>query len=247
MLIIITYVTSTRPECLMDVHNSAPPVFVRVTPICLQEFLQHSLTTLEPVPQLQNLLQGFQKFLHLHQFLQQSQPIILGSQHNHTWNPTQRTHPVLEILLEGVHQHDVVDDPVHRGGLREVSLHQAGVFWLVDVLSDLRDHGLEEPIVVHTINTGTNIDCELFLPLMGDEELPDSWLLGVLINPGGDDLTDGCPPVLRPGLQDPVVVVGRQHRGEQTLVMITTHHSLGAQHERFVSGQIIILGPVLQQ
>ena len=97
----------------MDVHNSAPPVFVRVTPICLQEFLQYSLTTLEPVLQLQNMLQGFQKFLHLHQFLQQSQPIILGSQHNHAWYTTAQHHPALEKLLEGVHQHDVVDDPVH--------------------------------------------------------------------------------------------------------------------------------------
>ena len=94
---------------------------------------------------------------------------------------------------------------------------------------------------------GSDLDCQWFLPLMRDKELPDSWLVGVLINPGSDDLTDGCPPVLRPGPQHPVVLVGRQHRGEKPLVSSSKHVGLRAQLEPLAPASLVVFRPSLQQ
>ena len=60
--------------------------------------------------------------------------------------------PWSQFTFERVHQHDAIYDPVGCSGPREVTLHQTGVFRLVDVLRDLRYHFVKESFAINIIN-----------------------------------------------------------------------------------------------
>ena len=82
---------------------------------------------------------------------------------------------------------------------------------------------------------------------MRDKEFPDGRIICLLIDPGGDDLADGSPPVFWSGLQHPVVVISRQNGGEESLVLSSNPLSIRAQSKRFVHCDFIPLCPELKQ
>ena len=71
----------------------------------------------------------------------------------------------------------------------------------------------------------------------------------LLINPGSDDLTDCGPPVLGSRLQHPVVVVGGEDGGEESLVLVFVSRDpvLGPQSDLLVLRHLIGSRPFLQQ
>ena len=94
------------------------------------------------------------------------------------------------LSFEGKHHHDAAHYPVNWVGLGEVSGHSCAVFWLVDNFRYLRNHFLEERLLVNPMDRGAADNCKLFLFLVRDKELPDQGIVGVFINPRGDSLTD---------------------------------------------------------